>query len=131
MCQEAIPAMRERRWGRVVAITSIGVKAPIGTLMASSVARAAVTSFLKITAREVAPDGVTVNNLCPGLHTTDRMTQLYGDAGLDDLAKASPTGALGDASDFGAFAAFLCSDQAKFVNGTSIQVDGGAFAGLL
>jgi 3-oxoacyl-[acyl-carrier protein] reductase len=131
MCQEAIPAMRERGWGRVVAITSIGVKAPIGTLMASSVARAAVTSFLKITAREVAPDGVTVNNLCPGLHSTDRMTQLYGDTGLDDLAKASPTGRLGDPSDFGAFVAFLCSEQAKFVNGTSVQVDGGAFQGLL
>lgn len=131
MCQEAIPAMRERRWGRVVAITSIGVKAPIATLMASSVARAAVTSFLKITAREVAGDGVTVNNVCPGFHETDRMTNLYDAGSLAQLAAGIPAQRLGDPFDFGAVVAFFCSEQAKFVTGTSLQVDGGAYPGLL
>ena len=72
----AIPPMRERGWGRVVAITSLGVKGPIGNLIASSVARAGVTSFLKVTATEVAADGVTVNSVQPGLHSTARVTAL-------------------------------------------------------
>jgi 3-oxoacyl-[acyl-carrier protein] reductase len=131
MCRVAIPYMRENRWGRVVAITSIGAKQPIGGLMASSVARAALTSFLKITAREVARDGITVNNMCPGLHTTARLTNLHADAGLEALAASVPAGRLGDPADFGRVAAFLCSEAANYVNGTSIQVDGAALEGLL
>lgn len=131
MCQAAIPGMRAQRWGRVVAITSIGVKAPIATLMASSVARAAVTSFLKITAREVAADGVTVNSVLPGFHRTARMTDLYDDSGLEHLATSVPTHTLGEPDDFGAVVAFLCSRQAQFVTGTSLLVDGGAYPGLL
>jgi 3-oxoacyl-[acyl-carrier protein] reductase len=131
MCQAAIPAMREQRWGRVVAITSIGVKSPIGGLMASSVARAAVTSFLKITAREVAADGVTVNNVLPGYHRTNRMVDLYDGAALDELTATVPTHTLGDPDDFGAVVAFLCSEQARFVTGTSLLVDGGSYPGLL
>lgn len=131
MCQALIPAMCEQRWGRVVAISSIGAKQPIGGLMASSVARAAITSFLKITAREVAANGVTVNNLLPGLHTTDRVTGLYNSDAIDDLARSQPTGTLGVPSDFGAMAAFLCSQQACYITGTSTQIDGGAYAGLI
>jgi 3-oxoacyl-[acyl-carrier protein] reductase len=131
MCQVLIPAMCDQQWGRVVAISSIGAKQPIGGLMASSVARAAITSFLKITAREVAPHGVTVNNLLPGLHTTDRVTGLYSSAAIDDLARSQPTGTLGNPSDFGAMAAFLCSQQASYITGTSTQIDGGSYTGLL
>ncbi len=131
MCQAAIPGMRAKGWGRVVAITSIGAKQPIGGLMASSVARAALTSFLKITAREVAPEGVTVNNLCPGLHATDRLTGLYDENTREALAARVPSGSLGDPGDFGAVAAFLCSEHARYVTGTSIQIDGGTYAGLL
>ncbi len=132
MCQEAVPGMRERGWGRVVAITSIGVKAPIGNLMASSVARAALTSFLKITAREVAADGVTVNSVLPGLHVTDRITSLHGDrASLDQLAASVPAHRLGDPDDFGAVVTFLCGDQARYVTGVSLLVDGGAYEGLV
>ena len=76
MCREAVPAMQERGWGRVVAITSIGAKQPIGTLAASSTARAGVTGFLKVLATEVAPDGVTVNSVQPGIHATDRVKAL-------------------------------------------------------
>lgn len=131
MCQEAIPAMRERRWGRVVAITSIGARAPIANLAASSTARAAVTAFLKVTAREVAPDGVTVNSLQPGFHATDRLTSLHDDQGLGALAASVPTRTLGDADDFGAVAAFLCSEPARFVTGVGLLVDGGAYPGLM
>jgi 3-oxoacyl-[acyl-carrier protein] reductase len=130
MCRVAIPGMRANGWGRVVAITSIGAKQPIGGLMASSVARAAMTSFLKVTAREVARDGVTVNNLCPGLHATDRLTGLHAGDGLDALAAAIPAGKLGDPADFGSVVAFLCSQPAGYVNGTSILVDGAAYEGL-
>ncbi len=131
MCQRAIPHMIQQRWGRVVAITSLGAKQPIGGLAASSVARAAITSFLKITAREVAVHGVTVNNLCPGFHATDRLTGVYDEGTLESLAGSVPAGKLGDPYDFGRIAAFLCSESACYVTGASIQVDGGTFAGLL
>jgi len=130
MCQAAVPAMRERGWGRVVAITSVAVRAPIASLILSNTARAGATAFLKTLAREVAADGVTVNSLQPGLHRTDRLRQLHGD-GLDDIARAVPSQQLGRPEDFGRFAAFLCSDHARFVTGTSIQVDGGAYPGLI
>jgi 3-oxoacyl-[acyl-carrier protein] reductase len=131
MCQEAIPAMREQRWGRVVAITSIGARQPIATLIASSTARAALSAFLKVTAREVAADGVTVNALQPGLHATARLTSVYDAEALDALAATVPVGRLGDAADFGALGAFLCSEQARFVTGTALLVDGGAYPGLV
>ena len=131
MCQVAIPAMREQQWGRVVAITSVGVKQPIGTLIASSTARAALTAFLKITAREVAADGVTVNSVLPGFHSTDRITGLYDESGLEQLAATVPAQTIGDAADFGKVVAFLCGRPAKYITGESILVDGGAYAGLL
>jgi len=131
MCRAAVPAMQAAGWGRVVAVTSIGAKQPIANLIASSVARAALTSFLKITAREVAGDGVTVNNVCPGFHATNRLTGLHDDAGLESLATTIPARRLGDPADFGRVVAFLCSETANYVTGTSIQIDGGAYAGLL
>lgn len=131
MAQSVIPDMIEQRWGRVVAVTSVGAMQPIPTLMASGVARAALTAFLKVTAREVAAHGVTVNNLCPGFHTTGRLTGLYDATGLDQLAASVPSRTLGDPDDFGATTAFLCSQAARYITGTSLQVDGGAYAGLL
>ena len=131
MAQSVIPDMIEQRWGRVVAVTSVGAMQPIPTLMASGVARAALTAFLKVTAREVAAHGVTVNNLCPGFHTTGRLTGLYDATGLDQLAASVPARTLGDPDDFGATTAFLCSQAARYITGTSLQVDGGAYAGLL
>src|SRR6476660_7946618 len=113
MCYEAVPDMRAQRWGRVVAITSIAVRQPIGGLILSNTARAGVTGFLKTLAREVAADGVTVNSLLPGLHATDRITSLYGNGG--DPAAGIPAGTIGDPADFGHFAAFLCSEHARYV----------------
>src|SRR5215471_508336 len=81
MCDETVPAMQEQRWGRVLAITSIAVRQPIPALILSNTARAGVTGFLKTLAREVAPDGVTVNSLLPGLHATERVSALHADPG--------------------------------------------------
>jgi 3-oxoacyl-[acyl-carrier protein] reductase len=129
MCRVAIPPMRERRWGRVCAITSIGVKQPIGYLMASSVARAGLTSFLKITATEVAADGVTVNSCQPGTHWTARIAAMIPDE--EQAAAQVPARITGDPYDFGQAVAFLCSEQAKFITGTGLLIDGGATPGLL
>ena len=129
MCRAAIPAMQQRSWGRVCAITSVGVKQPIGMLLASSVARAGLTSFLKITAREVAGDGVTVNSCQPGTHWTDRVKKIIPTQ--EAAAQNIPAGVTGDPDDFGATVAFLCSKQAKFITGTGLLVDGGQATGLL
>jgi 3-oxoacyl-[acyl-carrier protein] reductase len=131
MCQEAVPAMRSQQWGRVVAITSIAVRQPIASLILSNTARAGVTGFLKTLAREVAGDGVTVNSLQPGLHATERLTGLNDGAALDGLASGIPVGFLGSADDFGAVAAFLCSQHARFITGAAIPVDGGADMALM
>lgn len=132
MCRAAVPAMRERGWGRVVAITSVAVRQPIGTLILSNTARAGATGFLKTLATEVAADGVTVNSVLPGLHATDRLVSLYGgEEAAARVAEGIPVRRLGDPADFGAVVAFLCSEQARFVTGAALQVDGGAYAGLL
>jgi 3-oxoacyl-[acyl-carrier protein] reductase len=123
MCTAAVPAMQRRGWGRVVAITSVAVKQPIGTLILSNTARAGATGFLKTLASEVRGDGITVNSVLPGLHATDRLLQLHG-GDISELV-------VGDPADFGEIVAFLCSEQAKFLTGTAIQVDGGAYTGLL
>ena len=128
LCQAALPGMRSRGWGRIVAITSTSVREPMANLLLSNTARAGFTAFLKTVATEVAADGVTVNTLQPGLHMTDRIISLYGDT--NNLAATVPTRTLGDAGDFGRIAAFLCSDSARYVTGASIPVDGGAVRGL-
>jgi 3-oxoacyl-[acyl-carrier protein] reductase len=126
MCDAAVPGMRRQRWGRVLAITSIAVRQPIPQLILSNTARAGATGFLKTLAREVAGDGVTVNSLQPGIHDTERVRQL-GNADTD----AIPAGTMGRPEDFGAIAAFVASEHARFLTGTAIHVDGGAYAGLL
>jgi 3-oxoacyl-[acyl-carrier protein] reductase len=129
MCGEAVPAMREQQWGRVLAITSVGVRQPIAGLILSNVARSGLTAFLKTLAREVAGDGVTVNSLQPGFHDTPRIRQLYGGE-MDPKDAGIPAGVLGQPEDFGRIAAFLCSEAASFVTGTAIPVDGGAYTGV-
>jgi 3-oxoacyl-[acyl-carrier protein] reductase len=124
MCKAAVPAMQKQGWGRVVAITSLSVRQPIGALILSNTARAGVTGFLKTLALEVAGQGVTVNSVQPGLHRTPRVEDLYP---ADQIAALR----MGEAADFGAIVAFLCSEQAKFTTGVQLHVDGGTYAGLL
>jgi len=124
MCKAAVPGMQERGWGRVVAITSLSVRQPMSNIILSNTARAGATAFLKTLALEVAADGVTVNTVQPGVHDTPRLDSLMTP---DQKAQMR----LGDADDFGAIVTFLCSEQAVFVNGLQLHVDGGAYAGLL
>lgn len=128
MVRAAIPGMQAQHWGRVVAITSAVVKMPAQVLMLSNTARAALTGFLKTAAIAVAADGVTVNSALPGAHLTDRIRKL--NPGREPDASAIPVRAIGRPEDFGAAVAFLCSDQARFITGTALAVDGGAYPGL-
>jgi len=132
MCQAAVPAMVDRGWGRVVAITSASVRQPIPTLILSNTARAGVTAFLKTLSLEVAARGVTVNSVQPGIHLTDRFRQLYGDDedAVAAVAENIPVQTVGRPDDFGAVVAFLCSSAARFVTGAALPVDGGASRGL-
>lgn len=129
MCQAAVPGLTEQGWGRIIAITSHSVRQPVAGLILSNTARAGVTGFLKTLAGEIARHGVTVNSVQPGLHATDRLLQLHG-GDVDGAAQSVPTRTVGRAEDFGAVVAFLCSDQARFINGTAVPVDGGAFQAL-
>lgn len=125
LIQAAIPSMRERSWGRVCCITSVSVKQPIPNLALSNTARTGLWAWCKTAAADLFPDGITVNMAAPGGHATERVTQLAGGGG-------PRTGRpLGDPGDFGKIVAFLCSEQAKYVSGVALQVDGAATLGLL
>jgi 3-oxoacyl-[acyl-carrier protein] reductase len=129
MCSVAVPDMQAAGWGRVLAITSIAVKQPLANLILSNTARAGLTGFLKTLAREIAGSGVTVNSILPGFHDTERVRGLNADPAAIEAAIAA--GTMGRPVDFGQVAAFLCSEQARFVTGVALQVDGGSYAGLL
>ncbi|SDY00542.1 SDR family oxidoreductase [Citreimonas salinaria] len=136
-----MPPMMERGWGRVVNITSQSVKAPIPQLGLSNSARAGLTGYVAGTARQVAPHGVIVNNLLPGIHATDRADQL--DRGVAeregitlDEARAKrretlPARRYGDPKDFGAMCAFLCSQRVGFMVGQNVLLDGGGINATL
>ncbi len=133
MCQAAVPAMQERGWGRVVAITSSTVRQPNPMLMLSNVARAGATGFLKTLSAEIAKDGVTVNSVQPGLHATDRMVELHGSRkGAEAAAAKRGIGVpgIGRADDFGRVVAFLCSESARYITGAALPVDGGEVRAL-
>jgi 3-oxoacyl-[acyl-carrier protein] reductase len=133
--------MRERRSGRILNVTSIAVKQPIDNLMLSNSLRAAVTGWARTLANEVARDGITVNNLMPGYTRTERVEELAehlaerenitpGEAAAR-WEREIPMGRLGDVREFAALAAFLASERASYITGTSIPVDGGWIRSLL
>jgi Dehydrogenases with different specificities (related to short-chain alcohol dehydrogenases) len=130
MCYAAVPGMRQQGWGRIVAITSIAVRQPIANLILSNTARAGTTGFLRTLAREVAQDGVTVNSVQPGLHATERVRTVFGDGLAEEIARI-PARTLGQPADLGAVVAFLCSQQARYLTGSAIPVDGGQYQALL
>jgi len=141
LARAVLPGMKERRWGRILNVTSIAVKQPIDGLMLSNSLRAAVTGFARSLANEVAPFNVTVNNLMPGYTRTDRVEELArasaersGGSAKDTFAKWEkeiPMGRLGEPREFAALAAFLASDRASYITGSSIAVDGGWIRSLL
>jgi 3-oxoacyl-[acyl-carrier protein] reductase len=130
-----LPGMRSRGWGRVLAVGSSGVDAPLPNLALSNLGRSAFHSYLKTLASEVAADGVTVNMLLPGRIATDRVAFLDEAAATrlgttaDDIAARSratiPAGRYGDPAEFGAVGTFLCGELASYVTGTTLRVDGG------
>ncbi len=131
-----LPAMMDKGWGRVVNITSQSVRAPIAVLGLSNAARTGLTGYVAGTARQVAPHGVNINNLLPGIHATDRADALDGGVATQqsisiDEARAAraatiPARRYGTRAEFGATCAFLCSQQAGFIVGQNILLDGGA-----
>ncbi len=136
LMQAVLPGMMARGWGRVVNITSVSVKAPVGVLGLSNAARAGLTGFVAGTSRQVAGKGVTINNLLPGIHATDRAVALdqgvvrargisYEDAQAERMATI-PVGRYGTPAEFGAACAFLCSVHAGFIVGQNLLLDGGA-----
>lgn len=131
-----LPAMIDRGWGRVVNITSQSVKSPIAALGLSNAARAGLTGYVAGTSRQVAPSGVVINNLLPGIHATDRAASL--DSGVakaqgitieqasEARAANIPVRRYGTAEEFGATCAFMCSQYAGYMIGQNILLDGGS-----
>ncbi len=132
----ALPAMIERKWGRLLVVTSLSALEPIPGLILSSAARAGVLGLVKGLSDEVAPHGVTVNAFCPGMFGTARLDELWearSKAAKITVEEAKqkgvagiPVGRLGDPAEFGALAAFLASEQAGFITGQALRIDGGA-----
>ena len=137
----ALPGMKERGWGRILAVTSVAVKQPVDNLILSNSLRAAVTGYAKTLAREVAQDGITVNTVLPGYTATERVTELnQANAEREGVAveevqarlEASiPMARLAEPEEFAALAVFLASERAGYITGGSFAVDGGWLRGLL
>jgi len=135
-----LPGMRERRHGRVLAMTSIAVRQPIPGLALSNTLRAGLTGFLKTLAAEVAAEGALVNSICTGFFDTDRLAELFearakktGRTPEEERERAEsaiPTGRIGSPGEFGSAVAFLVSDRASYLNGVALPLDGGLSSAL-
>jgi 3-oxoacyl-[acyl-carrier protein] reductase len=141
LIRAAVPAMRQQKWGRIVNITSITVKEPLDNLILSNALRAGVVGLARTLANQLAADGITVNNVAPGYTLTDRIASLSQtqakaegkspDDILAGMAAAVPRGHIGKPEELAAVVAFLASEQAAYVNGTTLLVDGGRYKGLM
>jgi 3-oxoacyl-[acyl-carrier protein] reductase len=141
LARQVLPGMKERHWGRIINITSIAVKQPVDGLLLSNSLRAGLTGFARTLANEVAPDGITVNNVMPGYTRTERLEHLVEfmaekqGIGVEEFRgtweKEIPMGRLGEPRELAATIAFLASERASYITGTSIQVDGGWIRSLL
>lgn len=139
--KETLPRMQKNKWGRFITITSSAVKQPVDGLLLSNSIRAAVTGLARTLANEYAAHGITVNNVCPGYTRTARLDSLAATISartgakpedlFADWTRQIPAGRIGTPREFAAVVAFLASERASFVNGTSIAVDGGMVRSLL
>jgi 3-oxoacyl-[acyl-carrier protein] reductase len=136
-----LPGMRQRHWGRIINMTSLSVKQPIPNLILSNVVRTGVVAMAKTLSQQVASEGITVNNVCPGKILTDRISSLAASGAQSEhrtpeeimaaWEHAIPAGRLGRPEEMAALIAFLASERAAYITGTTIQVDGGLSEGLL
>ncbi|NMM46127.1 SDR family oxidoreductase [Rhodospirillaceae bacterium KN72] len=141
LIKAVVDGMMERRFGRIVNITSSAVKAPIAVLGLSNGARAGLTGFVAGIARETVRHNVTINGLLPGPFDTDRLRNTIAaraekdgitmDDAMARMAETNPAGRVGDPDEFGQACAFLCGDKSGFINGQNLLVDGGSFPGTL
>jgi len=141
LCRAVVPFMKAKKWGRIINITSISVKQPVEGLMLSNSLRAGVIGFAKTLSQELAPDNILVNNVCPGFTMTERVEQLADamaeskntsrDEVLREWEATIPLNRIGTTPEFAGLVAFLASERASYITGTTIPVDGGAVKGLL
>ncbi len=136
-----IPKMMEQRWGRIINLTSVAVKQPIDGLILSNGIRAGIIGLSKTLATELAPYNITVNNICPGYTKTERVQDLSRELAKKEGVEQKlifsrweekiPMGRLADPNEIADLAVFLASERASYITGTTIQVDGGYYRGLL
>ncbi len=141
LARAAAPGMRERRWGRIVCLTSVAAKQPLPGLIVSSMARAGVHGFAKALSDEVARDGVTVTVVAPGYMRTGRVTSLLEErarregrspeAILSEMLANVPMGRIGEPDELAAAIAFLASERAAYITGTVLAVDGGYLRAIM
>jgi 3-oxoacyl-[acyl-carrier protein] reductase len=139
MIKGVVGAMRTRRWGRIVNITSQMVKSPFSVMALSAGARTGLTAASKALSREVVRDNVTINNLLPERIDTERQVymaqQRAASAGITyeearaEIVASIAANRMGRPEEFGAACAFLCSDQAGYISGQNLQLDGGSYRG--
>ncbi len=138
--KSALPIMKKQKWGRIINITSVSVKAPVERLIYSNALRLAVVGLAKSLSMEVGQFGITVNNVAPGYHLTDgleRIIRKRTEAGedrqdiLSDWENKIPMKRIGLPADLAALITFLASEQASYITGTTIQADGGLYSGIL
>jgi len=140
LCYEVIPAMKEKKWGRIICIVSISAKQPVPNLILSNTARAGVLGFAKSLSNQIAAYGITVNSVCPGYTKTervDRLAQSSAEAGKGTveefyarLEAEIPMRRIGTTEEFGQTVAFLASEGAGYITGTALQIDGGYIKGI-
>jgi 3-oxoacyl-[acyl-carrier protein] reductase len=140
LIREVLPHMEKQRWGRIVSIVSIVAKQPIDDLLISSTLRPAILGLTKVLSNQYAKDNITVNTVCPGLILTKRQEELSASRASDkkmsleeylaDNARTIPAGRLGRPDEIGNVVAFLASEQASYINGVNLLVDGGSARGI-
>lgn len=141
MTREAVPVMMEKRWGRIINMTSVSVKQPIDGLILSNTIRSGVVGLAKTLSNELAPYNITVNNVCPGYTLTERVRSLAvvtaqkegttPEAVIDRWRATIPMGRLGTPEEFAALVTFLASEHAGYITGASIHIDGGYYKGVM
>jgi 3-oxoacyl-[acyl-carrier protein] reductase len=140
LVSKVVPSMRRQKWGRIVFMTSVTAKEPLAGLTLSNVMRPAVVGLARDLARDLAPDQILVNAVCPGYFSTERLEQLIKDKAearhvgadkiRDEMALEAPLGRIGKPEEFADLVAYLVSDRASYITGAVIPVDGGWLRGM-